>query len=81
MGTSSIFDGPVKSLLPSDYDDLDDNDSAEDADSPDGNDEEKSQGIPYRWKDAKDAMTRYVKGTSTNRRKVMSRYVGAGLTP
>lgn len=77
MGTSSIFDGPVKSLLPSDYDDNDDNYSPEDADSPEDNDEEKPQGTPYRWKDAKDAMTRYVKGTSSNRGKVMSRYVGA----
>ena len=77
MGTSSIFDGPVKSLLPSDYDDFDDNNSLEDADSLEGNDGEKPQGSPYRWKDAKDAMTRYVKGTSSNRGKVMNRYVGA----
>lgn len=77
MGTSSIFDGPVKSLLPSDYDDNYDNDSSEDADSPEDNVEEKPQGTRYRWKDAKDAMTRYVKGTSSNRGKVMSRYVGA----
>ena len=55
MGTSSIFDGPVKSLLPSNYDDIDDNYSPEDADSPEDNDEEKPQGTPYRWKDAKDA--------------------------
>lgn len=54
MGTSSIFDGPVKSLLPSDYDDFDDNNSLEDADSLEGNDGEKPQGSPYRWKDAKD---------------------------
>lgn len=77
MGTSSIFDGPVKSLLPSDYDDLDDNNSLDDADSPGVFDDEDPQGIPYRWKDAKTAMTRYVKGTSYNRSKVMSRYVGA----
>ncbi len=78
MGTSSIFDGPVNSLLPSDYDDLDDNDTPEDTDSPEDVDEKKPQAIPYRWKDAKDAMTRYVKGTSSNNRdRIMSRYVGA----
>lgn len=80
MGTSSIFDGPVKSLLPSDYDDFDDNNSPEDTNSPDMPDDlgnENPQGSPYRWKDAKDAMTRYVKGSSSNRGKVMNRYVGA----
>lgn len=77
MGTSSIFDGPVKSLLPSDYDDSDENNSPEDQDTPDELAVEEPQVIPYRWKDAKDAMTRYVKGTSSNKGKVMSRYVGA----
>ena len=77
MGTSSIFDGPVKSLLPIDYDD---NNSPEDTNAPnetddlDGYDLQKSL---YRWKDSKSAMTRYVKGTSTDKGKVMSRYVGA----
>lgn len=68
MGTSSIFGGPVRSLLPSDYDD--DN-------SQDDLNEEDPREIPYRWKDAKDAMTRYVKGNSHNKGKAMSRYVGA----
>ncbi|HHX67669.1 MAG TPA: hypothetical protein GX708_06380 [Gallicola sp.] len=82
MGTSSIFDGPVKNLLPNDYDDLDEIDSPDDLDQdptdiPDNPDEEEVQGIPYRWKDAKDAMTRYVKGSSSDRGKVMSRYVRA----
>jgi hypothetical protein len=71
LGTSSIFNGPVKSLLPSDYDDFDDNNS------PDELNDESPQGIPFRWQDAKGAMTRYVKGTSTDKGMVMSRFVGA----
>lgn len=79
MGTSSIYDGPVKSLLPKDYDNIDDN-SAEDQehkDIPENLDKANSHWVPYRWKDAKDAMTRYVKGSSSNKGRVMSRYVGA----
>lgn len=80
MGTSSIFDGPVKSLLPSDYDDSDENnppEGQEPSDTTEDLDEENPQGILFRWKDAKTAMTRYVNGSSSNRGKVMSRYVGA----
>lgn len=80
MGTSSIFDGPVKSLLPGDYEEPDGNYPAEDQESPytpDDLDEEGFQGISFRWKDAKDAMTRYVKGGASNTGKALSRYVGA----
>lgn len=77
MGTSSIFDGPVKSLLPSDYDDLDEGDFPEDLEPTDGLDEDGLKGVPYRWKDAKTAMTRYINGGHSNKSKIMSRYVGA----
>ena len=40
-------------------------------------DEENPQWVPCRWKDAKDAMTTYAKGSSSDKGKVMSRYVGA----
>ena len=80
MGTSSIYDGPVKSLLPGDYNDFDDNnpeDDQEHPDIPEDLDEENPQWVPCRWKDAKDAMTTYAKGSSSDKGKVMSRYVGA----
>ena len=80
MGTSSIYDGPVKSLLPGDYNDFDDNnpeDDQEHPDTPEDLGEENPQWIPCRWKDAKDAMTTYAKGSSSDKGKVMSRYVGA----
>jgi hypothetical protein len=72
MGTSSIFNGPVKPLLPDDYDDA--SDDGEDNDTPP--DSEKHP-VPYKWKDAKTSMTNYVKGSSSDRGRVMNRYVSA----
>jgi hypothetical protein len=94
MGTSSIFDGPVKSLIPKDYDNANPN-NGEDNDTPEpevekdissGNEPPKNneddgnnleQAPTYRWKDAKTAMTSYVKGNSSDRGRVLNRYVGA----
>ncbi|WP_394238295.1 Qat anti-phage system associated protein QatB [Niallia oryzisoli] len=96
MGTSSIFDGPVNSLLPDDYNDSvpdnseDDgtpepkeiepsNGDSADPDQPDDQDKGLEQPIvpAFRWKDAKTAMTNYVKGLSSDRGRVMNHYVGA----
>jgi hypothetical protein len=92
MGTSSIFDGPVNSLLPDDYDDgLPDKNDGEtpspgeekdDKSNPDKPEEEQSETnqpqVPIsRWKDAKTAMTDYVKGNSSNRGRILNHYVGA----
>jgi len=41
------------------------------------NNKETPVRFPYRWKDAKGAMTNYVKGSSSDRGRVMNRYVGA----
>lgn len=91
MGTSSIFDGPVNSLLPDDYKDtVPDNSAPEpeemepsdeastDSEQPDDQDKSFEQPIvpAFRWKDAKTAMTNYVKGLSS-RERVMNHYVGA----
>ncbi|KIY20664.1 Qat anti-phage system associated protein QatB [Mesobacillus subterraneus] len=96
MGTSSIFDGPVNSLLPDDYKDPVPDNSEDDVtpepeetepsngdsanpDQPDDQDKSLEQPIvpALRWKDAKTAMTNYVKGLSSNRGRVMNHYVGA----
>lgn len=73
MGTSNIFYGPVKPLLPDGYDDASD-DGEDDDTTPDS---EKPLVSLYRWKDAKTSMTNYVKGRSSDRGRVMNRYVSA----
>ncbi|UTR14914.1 hypothetical protein MM221_20640 [Salipaludibacillus sp. LMS25] len=88
MGTSSIFDGPVNSLLPDDYKDTVPDDGKPEpeemepsdgdlADSEQPDDQDKSLAPTFRWKDAKTAMTNYVKGVSSNPGRVINHYVGA----
>jgi hypothetical protein len=81
MGTSSIFNGPVNPLLPDDYNDVPDNDENNDTHAPEEMDsppeKEQPRVSPYRWKDAKTSMTNYVKGSSSDRGRVMNRYVSA----
>lgn len=88
MGTSSIFDGPVTSLLPDDYDETPDSEdekelpqTEEEKDSPE--DEQDTPDVmaqlnafQFRWKDAKTAMTSYVKGRGSYDR-ALSRYLSA----
>lgn len=90
MGTSSIFDGPVHSLIPDDYDDptsdtgdgqiATDGDKPSNSDQPDDGDQDTVERHPapaYKWKYAKSAMTDYVRGRSSDPGRVLSRYVRA----
>lgn len=78
MGTSSIYDGPVKSLLPDDYENTDIDDEPQPEDDSDDHENIDPTDKPYRWKDAKTRMTGYVKGKITSQGRVMNGYLRAG---
>ncbi|NRY64189.1 Qat anti-phage system associated protein QatB [Clostridium beijerinckii] len=65
MGTSSIYEGPIdkKSLLPSDYNDL--------------NNEEQEYTSVEPWKNAKKLMSQYITGNNNNLKGVVKNYIKA----
>jgi len=65
MGTSSIYGGPVdkKNLLPSDYDELDDDEQENITEEP--------------WKNTKKLMTQYITGSNNNLKGVVKNYIKA----
>lgn len=65
MGTSSIYEGPIdkKSLLPSDYND--------------SNNEEQEYTSEEPWKNTKKLMSQYITGSNTNLKSVVKNYIKA----